>query len=191
MSDTRVSTLPFSILLLYYILIWWGLNNCSQGFTSHLPLRRLFIAKHWCVTDSANLWAEYTFLFRMNCIDYENGNTNDECRLEKTLTERWCISSFFLIFSLLWSWNFLLGAASSANSENEEDKESRDEQKPREPILFLFHKNHMQEINYFVMVNHWNVGVSDSRIIQHKMTAIRTSSSLKLNFSSPKLMTKL
>lgn len=83
MSDTRVSTLLFSILQLYYILIWWSLNNCSQVFTSHLPLRRLFIAEHWCVADSANLWVEYTFLFHMICNDYESVNSSDECQLEE------------------------------------------------------------------------------------------------------------
>lgn len=45
MSDTRVTTLPFCVLQVYYNLIGWGLNNCSQVFTPLLPLR-LFIVEH-------------------------------------------------------------------------------------------------------------------------------------------------
>lgn len=66
---TRVSTLPFFILQLYYILTWCGLNNCSQMFTSPLPLRGLFIADHWYVACSATLWAEYTLLIHTTGID--------------------------------------------------------------------------------------------------------------------------
>lgn len=35
------------------------------------------------MTDSTNLWVEYTFLFHMVFSDYENVNSSDECQLEE------------------------------------------------------------------------------------------------------------
>lgn len=63
LERTSVGTLPFSIPQLYYILIWCGLNNCSQMFTSPLLLRSLFIADHWCVTCSAASVGRVCFFF--------------------------------------------------------------------------------------------------------------------------------
>ena len=54
--------------------------------------------------------------------------------------QRGCVfpQNFFLVFSPLWSWDFLLVVASSANPENDKDMENRAEQIPTKPQLFLF-----------------------------------------------------